>query len=284
MRPDFKKRIDKFLAIAARHHIRPLFVLFDSCWDPVPQLGPQHAPMPGVHNSGWVQSPGAIALADPAQYPRLKAYVIGVVGGFANDSRILGWDVWNEPGSDQTGNYPKTELKSEGQDRDGCGTPAAGFSMGPRGRTHTAPHERSLGSRHHLERRQARRASGNPAARIRHHYLPQLQLAGRFQARSGVARKYNRPVICTEYMARSVGSTFDAILPIAKQEHVGSHQLGIRRRQDADLFPLGILAASLREGAAAGVVPRSVALGRDSLPAGRSGSDTAAYRKVIAWI
>ncbi len=109
----FQKRIDQFLTIASRHHIRPLFVLFDSCWDPKPRLGHQHAPRPGVHNSGWVQSPGAKALADPAQVPRLKAYVQGVVGAFAKDERILGWDIWNEPGSDQTGNYPKTELKND---------------------------------------------------------------------------------------------------------------------------------------------------------------------------
>ena len=50
--PDgFKKRINAFLAIAARHHIKPIFVLFDSCWDPDPKLGPQHPPIPGVHNS-----------------------------------------------------------------------------------------------------------------------------------------------------------------------------------------------------------------------------------------
>ena len=61
----FQKRIDQFLAIAARHHIRPMLVLFDSCWDPAPRLGPQHPPIPGVHNSGWVQSPGEHALADP---------------------------------------------------------------------------------------------------------------------------------------------------------------------------------------------------------------------------
>jgi hypothetical protein len=69
----FKKRIDTFLQIAAKHHIKPLFVLFDSCWDPEPRLGKQHAPRPGVHNSGWVQSPGAKALQDPGQYPRLEA-------------------------------------------------------------------------------------------------------------------------------------------------------------------------------------------------------------------
>src|SRR5712692_3658524 len=82
--PGFQKRIDQFLTIASRHHIRPLFVIFDSCWDPLPHLGPQHPPIPGVHNSGWVQSPGAVALADANQVPRLKIYVQGIIGPFAN--------------------------------------------------------------------------------------------------------------------------------------------------------------------------------------------------------
>src|SRR5207245_5127974 len=67
----FRKRIDTFLSIASKHHIRPLLVLFDSCWDANPQLGKQRAPRPGVHNSGWVQSPGTKALQDQSQYPRL---------------------------------------------------------------------------------------------------------------------------------------------------------------------------------------------------------------------
>ncbi len=101
----FQKRLDQFLAIAAKHHIRPLLVLFDSCWDPAPRLGKQREPIPGVHNSGWVQSPGDEALADPAQVPHFRAYVQGVVGGFAKDDRILGWDLWNEPDNAGGGNY-----------------------------------------------------------------------------------------------------------------------------------------------------------------------------------
>ena len=83
----FKNRIGIFLDIAAKHGVKPLFVLFDSCWDPNPKLGPQHPPIPGVHNSGWVQGPGRAALADPAQYPRLEAYVKDIVGSLAQDDR-----------------------------------------------------------------------------------------------------------------------------------------------------------------------------------------------------
>ncbi len=71
----FKKRLDTFLTISSKHGIKPIFVLFDSCWDPDPQVGKQRAPRPGVHNSGWMQSPGRKALQDPSEYQRLEAYV-----------------------------------------------------------------------------------------------------------------------------------------------------------------------------------------------------------------
>ena len=93
----YKSRIDQFLTIADKHKIKTMFVLFDSVWDPNPKLGKQREPKPGVHNSGWMQGPGAPALQDASQHPRLEAYVTGVVGAFANDRRVLAWDVWNEP-------------------------------------------------------------------------------------------------------------------------------------------------------------------------------------------
>src|ERR1700761_2176061 len=111
--PGFQKRIDTFLAIAAKHHIKPLLVLFDSCWDPDPHPGKQHAPIPGVHNSGWAQSPGRAALDDQAQYARLETYVKGVIGAFAKDERILGWDLWNEPDNPGGGNYATKESRGK---------------------------------------------------------------------------------------------------------------------------------------------------------------------------
>ena len=87
----------QFVAIAASRGIKPMFVLFDSCWDPHPKLGPQHAPVVGVHNSGWVQGPGADRLADPQYVATLRDYVTGVVSQFRSDPRVLAWDIWNEP-------------------------------------------------------------------------------------------------------------------------------------------------------------------------------------------
>jgi hypothetical protein len=63
----FLKRVDQFLALAARHKIGVLLTIFDSCWHPLPKAGPQPAPMPHTHNSGWVQSPGVEVLKSPRQ-------------------------------------------------------------------------------------------------------------------------------------------------------------------------------------------------------------------------
>jgi hypothetical protein len=75
----FLKRFDRSLSLAARHGIRTLPVLFDDCWHPDPSPGPQADPVPGVHNSQWVQSPGVRAALDPACKARLRAYVQGVI-------------------------------------------------------------------------------------------------------------------------------------------------------------------------------------------------------------
>jgi hypothetical protein len=225
--PDgFKKRIDRFLTIASRHHIRPMFVLFDSCWDPLPHLGPQHPPTPGVHNSGWVQSPGARALADASQYPRLKAYVQGMLGAFAKDDRILAWDVWNEPGADNAGSYANEEL----QEKDKIARVAAllplAFEWAREVKpiqpltsglwaVDTSPDGANLGELQQIQLRES------DIVTFHNYSWPEY-----FKRQVAWLRKYNRPIICTEYMARSVGSTFDTVLPIAKEERVGAINWG----------------------------------------------------------
>ena len=223
----FQKRIDRFLTIAARHHIRPVLVIFDSCWDPLPHLGPQHPPIPGVHNSGWVQSPGAAALTDPQQYPRLKGYVQGIVGAFAKDDRILAWDLWNEPGADNAGIYLHQELKAEDK-RARVKTLLPQVFEWARAANPTQPLTAGVwdvdtssdsGNMSDLEQIELRESD---IVTFHNYDWPES-----FKSEIiWLKKKFNRPVICTEFMARSIGSTFDGILPIAKQEHVGAINWG----------------------------------------------------------
>ena len=105
----FLERIDKFLTVADRHKIGVVFVLFDSCWDPFPFPGRQHAPRPGLHNSGWVQSPGLVILKNLDRHDELESYVTGVIGHFRNDSRIHAWDLFNEPDNTNRSSYGRLE-------------------------------------------------------------------------------------------------------------------------------------------------------------------------------
>jgi hypothetical protein len=220
----FQKRIDIFLQIAAKHHIKPLFVLFDSCWDPQPHLGKQHAPKPGVHNSGWVQSPGAKALQDPSQYPRLEAYVKGVVGAFAKDDRILGWDVWNEPDNGNGGSYKDLEPKNKNELVVALlpqafvwarsAHPTQPLTSGVWKDDWSVPEKLGPGAKIQIEMSDV----------ISFHSYDKPEI---FEKRLLSLQQYHRPLICTEYMARGNGSTFQGSLPIAKKYNVGAINWGL---------------------------------------------------------
>jgi hypothetical protein len=95
----FLDRVDEVLALAHDHGISVMPVLFDGIWDPEPRIGPQRAPRPGVHNSTWLQGPGAAVLADRSRWPSLRPYVDAVLGRFGADERVVVWDLFNEPNS-----------------------------------------------------------------------------------------------------------------------------------------------------------------------------------------
>lgn len=95
----FLDRMDRVLDLAAGHGISVMPVLFDGIWDPDPRPGPQRRPRPGIHNSTWLQSPGATVVADPSRWWSLQPYVEAVIGRFAHDERVVVWDLWNEPDS-----------------------------------------------------------------------------------------------------------------------------------------------------------------------------------------
>ncbi|MGB2806287.1 MAG: hypothetical protein WBC22_00995, partial [Sedimentisphaerales bacterium] len=104
--PDgLKKRLNKFLTIADKHGISSMVILFCDCSfsGKEPYLGKQDEPIPGVHNSGWVPSPGLKRVTDKAVWPDLEKYVKDIVGSFGKDERILIWDLYNEPGNSRMG-------------------------------------------------------------------------------------------------------------------------------------------------------------------------------------
>ncbi len=217
----FKRRLDEFLTIAAKHHIRPVLVLFDSCWETNPHLGPQHPPIPGVHNSGWVQSPGTKELMDRSYEPKLEAYVKGVVGAFANDKRVLAWDVWNEPNN---GNRKKDEAPNKTELVDALLPKVFAWA---RSAKPSQPLTSGVweGDWSHADKESSTtkiQLAESDVISFHNYDWPEG-----FEARIKELQPLGRPILCTEYMARGAGSTFDNSLPIAKKYHVAAINWGL---------------------------------------------------------
>lgn len=232
-RRGFQTRLAQFVAIAARHRIKPLFVLFDSCWDPFPKPGRQRLPVAGIHNSGWVQSPGAEHLGDRGYTRVLYDYVTGVLNQFRNDDRVLGWDLWNEPD-----NPARVYRKVERKDKDEL---VAGLLP------QVFRWARSVNPRQPLT---SGVWHGNWGDRQRRSAISDIQLENSdvvtfhcyaepaaFEARINELSPLGRPILCTEYMARTQGSTIEGILPIAKRCNVGALNWGLVAGKTQTYFP-----------------------------------------------
>jgi len=217
----FKGRINTFLRIADKHGIKPLFVFFDDCWNEHPKTGPQPKPVPGVHNSGWVQSPGKQIVQDSKQkteWPRLQKYVTDILTTFKEDQRILMWDLYNEPGNSHNGTKTLPLLK-------------AVFSWA-RAVNPLQPLTAGIWSSNKaLNSFQL----ANDDVITFHNYSDSAGLAKQIQQ----LKAGGRPVICTEWMARTRNSIAGTNLPVFKAAGVGCINWGFVAGKTQTIYPWG---------------------------------------------
>ncbi|MEN8229548.1 MAG: cellulase family glycosylhydrolase [Bacteroidota bacterium] len=203
----FKSRLDSYLEVADSHGIKTMFVFFDDCWNPTYAAGKQPDPKPGVHNSGWVQDPGILIFEDPTLMDTLELYVKDVLTTFAEDDRVLVWDLYNEPGNQVPDNKSMPLLKNVfrwGREVN----PSQPLTVGVWTPTLTEL------NKYQLE---------NSDIITYHNYgVEELH-----RAAVDSLKAYNRPLICTEYMARSRGSRFENIMPLLKENNVGAINWGL---------------------------------------------------------
>ena len=217
----FINRINAYLESADKYQIKTMLVLLDDVWHPVPKLGKQPDPTPFVHNSGWVQAPGAAILGDSLRHDELKNYIKGVISHFAEDKRVVAWDLYNEP--DNVANQPEY---AELEVKDKYTYTFALLKKVVRWAREVNPSQPlTIGvwkGDHSLW--------GNPQALrplerfmiensdvISFHSYDNLQVT---REKVEELKKYNRPIICTEYLARGNGSTFEDILPMFKENEI----------------------------------------------------------------
>lgn len=202
----FKNRIDQYLEISWKHHIGTIFVFFDDCWNPTYQKGKQPEPKIGIHNSGWVRDPGDLIFSNPELVVGLEAYVKDILKTFGHDKRIVLWDLYNEPGNSGLGNKSLSLVKKiVGWGREV--NPSQPLTMGIWAANLTDLNKFQL---------------ENSDVISYHNY----DYIDRHKKQIDSLRKYNRPMICTEYMARTRGSLFQTTMPMLKQAQVGAINWG----------------------------------------------------------
>ena len=223
----FLRRIDQFLTIADKHGIGVMLVPLDGVWDPRPRLGKQRAPRPHVHNSGWMQAPGAEILGDPKRHDELRPYITGLIGHFRDDKRIQVWDLFNEPDNANVNSYgrdgTRTELPNKAEmatrllskvfkwarQADPSQPLTAGVWLGP-----WPNHEKVL---------PIEKVMLEESDVISFHNYGGLE---HVRPRVEQLRRYKRPLLCTEYMARPNGSRFDPVMGYFKQQKIAAYNWG----------------------------------------------------------
>lgn len=208
----FVIRFNKFLDCCKDLEIKPIIVLFDDCHYPLPQLGSQPLPVKGVHNSGWKQSPGheivreIASLSHSEHAPRLKKFTQEILDLYKTDNRILMWDLYNEPGQFGIGEISYTLLKNvwdwahevrPDQPLTSCLDGSIGDSIIT------------------LNKKQS--------DVISFHTYEAEKLEPTIKELS----KIGRPLMCTEYMAREYGTTFEFCLPIFKKHNIACYNWGL---------------------------------------------------------
>ena len=217
----FKKRIDAFLGMADKHGIKIMFVFFDDCWNAEPKSGRQPEPVPGVHNSGWMQSPGPKVVNDPSQWGRLEQYVKDILKTFGQDDRVVLWDLYNEPGNTGQGDksLPLLSAVFKWAREAGPSQPltVAVWSFTPE---FEALNKLSLGQSDVV---------------TFHHYESLDALIGVVRS----LRKQNRPLLCSEYMARTNNSKFETHLPYFSSANISCYNWGFVSGKSNTIFPWG---------------------------------------------
>jgi hypothetical protein len=203
----FKERMNTYLKIADKHGIKTVFVFFDDCWNPNYQAGKQPAPKTGVHNSGWVRDPGELLFTDKTLIIKLEAYVKDILTTFKNDQRIAFWDLYNEPGNSTYGNKSLPLLQKVFQ---------WGREVNPSQPLSSGVWSLNLSE---LNKFQVE----NSDVITYHNY----EIPEKHQAAIDSLKKYNRPLVCTEYMARRNNSLFTNIMPLLKENKVGAINWGL---------------------------------------------------------
>lgn len=209
----FKDRLADFLKVCDKHGIRVMPALFDDCvFGPIidPVYGQQPEVIPGWYANGWTPSPGHSLVKDHNQWPRLEKYAKDIITTFKDDPRIFMWDLYNEP---TNGGIGEVTVPLVGKVFDWAreinpSQPCTVDTFGSPALQALTLEKADVITFHNYE---------NGAV---------------LQAQITELKRNGRPIVCSEWLNRNLGSTVDACLPIFVAENVGCINWGLVNGKD----------------------------------------------------
>ena len=238
----FIKRIENYLDISESKGIKTLFVLLDDCWHPAPKLGKQPDPMPFVHNSWWVQAPGSAILGDSSRHHEIKNYIKGVISHFADDKRVIGWDLYNEPGNIAPTQKGHNEFAIKGDKDIFTLLLLRKAFKWAREVNPSQPLTSSVWKTWEKDNDWSKLDNLSDLTKfiISNYDVISFHTYGdidEMKLRVEQLETYNRPIMCTEYLARGQGSTFQAMLPLLKEKKIAAINWGFVAGKTNTIFP-----------------------------------------------
>jgi hypothetical protein len=211
----FRDTFTKFLLICRNHGIKVIPALFDDCIfgtnsDPSP--GKQPEPFDGWYAWAWSPSPGLSIVSDSTKWKGLENYVNDVIGSNKNNPDILIWDLYNEPAD----NSLSLVRKVFGWAR--AANPSQPLTVCV------------FGSREIQDM-----VAGNSDVITFHNYLAPEEM----EKNINELKKFNRPVICTEWLNRPMGSSVESIIPMLFEKKIGCLHWGLVNGKTQTNLPWG---------------------------------------------
>ena len=218
----FMNRLEETVRLADKHGMRILMTFFTNGGTiKNPYTGPQPQPVPGVHNSVWMSSPGKDVVNNPEKWPIIERYLKQVMKRYRNDPRILAWCLYNEPehsdGFD-TIHFIKAVYRwaREVNPSQPITSPMCAL---PDARSYNKPISDFICANSDI---------------ISFHCYDDINRTRQFV---DYALQFGRPVLCSEWMARTRGSDYPSILPLFKEKKIGSFSYGLVNGKQQCQYP-----------------------------------------------
>ncbi len=223
----FRETLARFLAICTKHKIKVMPAFFDDCVfgeNTEPSLGKQPEPVEGWYAWAWSPSPGHSLVTDSTTHYRLEKYVKDVMQTFRNDQAILAWDLYNEPTNSGLGHKSLPLVRSVfkwAREINPVQPVTIGYWNGDKVLDDII--------------------FENSDIITFHSYSSKEEVENLINT----LKLHKRPVICTEWLNRPMGSTVESVLPVFFKENVGCLHWGLVNGKTQTHLPWGHRPADL---------------------------------------